>query len=459
MLQNLIAYINELSGGNQFIGGVLLGAMSGVILWFCKELPMKLWHFGKAQLITTITIDNTTYQKRVLYYELLKFVGDRTTVNGTRHLSYDASSDWDNTGNFISLGLGSHLIFYRGIPLLASRSQVKTGTEMFESVTLMKIGRQHTLFYELLKEFSPPKPNLRYIYTWKKEQWERTSELDVGGGLDAIALDPDLRKRFESEFNNFRDKRDVHKRLGIAHKLSYVLHGLPGSGKTSLIRALAQQYRLNVCILDVGGLTDVALLNAFNSVPSNTIVLAEDFDSARQLHNRSEETEKQGIMLSDLAPGTLKGMLNALEGIQALDNVIVMFTTNHLEKIDPALIRPGRIDHIRQLPQPGIEAIKTHFLTLYPELANQPVQWGHLPGCIIHSIKQKALDDVDQVCELINYYVRNPMEAIKEQMGRLNELEEIRKTQKELLQLQTKCMTGDNPVATDETVDVPISRN
>ena len=61
MLQNLIAYINELSGGNQFIGGVLLGAISGVILWFCKELPLKLWYFTKAQLITTISIDNTTY--------------------------------------------------------------------------------------------------------------------------------------------------------------------------------------------------------------------------------------------------------------------------------------------------------------------------------------------------------------------------------------------------------------
>ncbi len=456
MLQNLIAYINELSGGNQFIGGVLLGAISGVILWFCKELPLKLWYFTKAQLITTISIDNTTYQKRVLYYELLKFVGERTTVNGTRHLSYDASSDWDNASNFISLGLGTHLIFYRGIPLLANRAQTKTGTEMFESITLTKFGRQHGLFYQLLKEFSPPRPDIRYIYTWKKDQWERTSVLDTGGGLDAIALDPDLRKRFETEFDNFHTKRDVHKRLGIAHKLSYVLHGLPGSGKTSLIRALAQQYNLNICILDVVGMTDAALLHAFSCVPNNTIVLAEDFDSARQLHARTEKTGKEDVLLSDMAMGTLKGMLNALDGIQALDNIIVMFTTNHLEKIDPALIRPGRIDHIRQLPQPGIEAIKSHFLTLYPELANQPVQWGHLPGCIIHSIKQKALDDVDQVCELINYYVRNPMEALKEQMGRLDELEELRKTQKELLKLSSK--TSDAPVA-DETVDVPLSRN
>lgn len=456
MLQNLIAYINELSGGNQFIGGVLLGAISGVILWFCKELPLKLWYFTKAQLITTISIDNTTYQKRVLYYELLKFVGERTTVNGTRHLSYDASSDWDNASNFISLGLGTHLIFYRGIPLLANRAQTKVGTEMFESITLTKFGRQHGLFYQLLKEFSPPRPDIRYIYTWKKDQWERTSVLDTGGGLDAIALDPDLRKRFETEFDNFHTKRDVHKRLGIAHKLSYVLHGLPGSGKTSLIRALAQQYNLNICILDVVGMTDAALLHAFSCVPNNTIVLAEDFDSARQLHARTEKTGKEDVLLSDMTMGTLKGMLNALDGIQALDNIIVMFTTNHLEKIDPALIRSARIDHVRQLPQPGIEAIKAHFLTLYPELANHPVQWGHIPGCIIHSIKQKALDDTDKACELINYYVRNPTEALKEQMGRLDELEELRKTQKELLKLNS--MTIDPPVA-DETTDVPLPRN
>jgi len=430
VIQELIAYVNTLSGGNQFIGGVIMTFLSGGVLFLLRDVPLRLWQLGRLQLVTSVVIDTTTWNKRHLYIQLLDYIGKRSTEFGTRSLSYDVSLGYEDMNSFVSIGFGHHLFFYGKVPLLALRRRIEQqGMDANEFIVLYKFGRKHDIFHKLLSEITPKNRNKLHIYQWGKESWERSGEIDRGEGLDSIALDADIRALFVKEFMNFRDKRDVHKRLGIAHKLSYVLHGLPGSGKTSLIRALAAEFNFNICLLDASSMDDKKLMQAFTSVPKQTIVLAEDFDSAKQLHSRAKASNKMEI---DYQPGTLKGMLNALEGIQALDNVVVIFTTNHLDKIDPAMIRPGRIDHIRQLPAPGIDAVKQHFLKHYPELATMPTTWGHIPGCIIHSIKQRALDDANIACELINYYVRNQDVALKEQLGRIEEMEAARQYQRML---------------------------
>ena len=449
MLQNLINHINVLSGGNQFIGGVIMTFVTGAVMYFLRDSPMRVAALIRKQFVTTVMIDTSNYQKRIIYFNLLAHIGAVATELGTRALSFDADyNDLDARKRFISIGFGNHLFFYKGWPILACRERISQQTgEPLETLVLYKFGRKHELFHRLLSEITPVEKDKIYIYRWGNDQWQRHAELPNSGGLDSIALDAEIADKFRTEFKAFREKRAIHHRLGIAHKLSYILHGLPGSGKTSIIRALASEFGMHVCILDMNAMSDAALMRAFASVPTNTIILAEDFDSARQLHRRDSNKEKSE-MLSELALGTLTGLLNALEGIQALDNVVVMFTTNHLERIDPALVRPGRIDYIRQLPQPGIAAIKAHFLTLYPDMNPDHVQWGHLPGCIIHLIKQRALDDADKASELINYYVRNPEIALKEQLGRLEELEEIRRIQAKVAELSKVC-NDDSDVPTD----------
>ncbi len=427
MIQELINWTTQVSSGNQILAGVVLASVSGSLLYLARVVPAKLKTIVQAQFVTTVVIDTTTWNKRRAYANLLRYIASKATDAGTRSLSYDVDGHWNsNEAEFISIGFGWHFFFYRYTPLVAYRARLeRSGGELYEYIRLYKFGRKHKLFHDLLMDFTPKKSNKIAIKTFTKDGWVTSSEMSTDSGLDSIALDQEIRVLFESEFKAFKEKRDVHLRLGIAHKLAYVLHGLPGSGKTSLIRALACEYAMNICILDVCALSDSDLHRAFSTVPKNTIILAEDFDSAKQLHSRVGQVKKsEGD--ENFTMGTLKGMLNALDGIQALDEVVVMFTTNHLEKIDNALVRSARIDHVRQLPQPGIEAIKNHFITLYPELSDMSVRWGNIPGCIIYSIKQRALDSATKACELINFYVDNPEKALMEQLGRIEEMEEAK---------------------------------
>lgn len=144
---------------------------------------------------------------------------------------------------------------------------------------------------------------------------------------------------------------------GIPHRRGYLFHGPPGNGKSSLAMALAGHFGLNVYSLSLRdpNMNDAYLASLFNVLPPNKVlVLLEDIDSAGL--KREEEFED----ISDLDDWnyqprrpravhrpvniTLSGVLNAIDGIAAPEGHILVMTTNAPEKLDKALIRPGRID-------------------------------------------------------------------------------------------------------------------
>ena len=77
------------------------------------------------------------------------------------------------------------------------------------------------------------------------------------------------------------------------------------------------------------------------NVPERSIILLEDIDAAFRSRSGSDGSSKNGCFV------TFSGLLNALDGVAASEHRLVFMTTNHIELLDPALIRPGRVD-VRQ---------------------------------------------------------------------------------------------------------------
>lgn len=127
---------------------------------------------------------------------------------------------------------------------------------------------------------------------------------------------------------------------GIPYRRGYLLHGPPGSGKSSFIQALAGHIEYNICVLNLAerGLTDDKLNHLLANAPERSIILLEDIDSAFAGREASGEGGPRVMV-------TFSGLLNALDGVASAANQrIVFMTTNHLDRLDPALIRPGRVD-------------------------------------------------------------------------------------------------------------------
>uniref|UniRef100_J3MXX5 AAA+ ATPase domain-containing protein n=1 Tax=Oryza brachyantha TaxID=4533 RepID=J3MXX5_ORYBR len=189
--------------------------------------------------------------------------------------------------------------------------------------------------------------------------------------FDTIALDPDLKARLLADLTAFADGREFYRRTGRPWKRGYLLHGPPGSGKSSLIAAMANHLRYDVFDLELTRVATNADLRALLIQTTNrSLIVIEDIDCSlhltgdrglaskrRNKRRRLHATSSDDSSDSDSDGGdnhrarvTLSGLLNFTDGLWSCcgEERIIVFTTNHVDGIDPALLRPGRMDvHVR----------------------------------------------------------------------------------------------------------------
>lgn len=142
-----------------------------------------------------------------------------------------------------------------------------------------------------------------------------------------------------------------------------MLHGPPGCGKSSYITALAGELGFSICVLNLSerGLSDDRLNHLLSVAPQQSIILLEDIDAA---FVSREDTKQQKAAYEGLNRVTFSGLLNCLDGVASTEARIVFMTTNYLERLDPALIRPGRVDlkeYIGWCTEPQIEKMFLRF--------------------------------------------------------------------------------------------------
>ncbi|MQM09053.1 hypothetical protein Taro_041914 [Colocasia esculenta] len=185
--------------------------------------------------------------------------------------------------------------------------------------------------------------------------------------FDTLALDPTLKSRLMADLSAFTTGRDFYRRVGRAWKRGYLLHGPPGCGKSSLVAAMANHLRYDVFDLELTKVTDNAELRSLLIQTTNrSIIVIEDIDCSLHLTaDRSEKLAKRSsrrrthhldVSDDEDADGgdgqrvTLSGLLNFTDGLWSCcgEERIIVFTTNHKDGVDPALLRSGRMDvHVR----------------------------------------------------------------------------------------------------------------
>jgi mitochondrial chaperone BCS1 len=172
--------------------------------------------------------------------------------------------------------------------------------------------------------------------------------------LDSVLLKPGEKEHLMEDLKRFRASRSRYARLGVPYHRGYLLYGPPGTGKTSLVSAIGAKFGMSIYIVNLTEMNDRTLKGAMNSVPENSIILFEDIDCMKAGNRRAELSAAKPAQVATATavepkqdPGgvTLSGLLNVLDGFHAPSNVAFVMTTNAAEALDPALLRPGRIDY------------------------------------------------------------------------------------------------------------------
>ena len=215
---------------------------------------------------------------------------------------------------------------------------------------------------------------------------------DDVGGLNEI------KERLKESVEWPLTKPDLFKHFGIKPPRGIVLFGAPGTGKTMLAKAIANEAKANFIsikgpelISKWVGESEKAIREIFKKAKqaSPSIIFLDEFESIAGMRSSGSSTGG-----SDVSNRVVNQLLASMDGVESLDGVIVVAATNRPEMIDPALLRSGRFERVLHVPPPDKQA-RDAILKIHT--AGMPLTKFSLDG-ILESIDGFTGADIESVC-------------------------------------------------------------
>jgi chaperone BCS1 len=290
---------------------------------------------------------------------------------------------------------GTHIFRYKGRFLAFTRLREDKQTAAWvvysERLYISCLGRNAQILKELLEEaqhtYLERDGNKTVIYRGTRiggeegADWVRCMSRPPRP-LSTVVLDRTQKQAFIDDVEEYLhpQTRRWYSNRGIPYRRGYLFHGPPGTGKTSLCFAVAGLFGLKIYVVGLNArmLTEETLAGLFQHLPRHCIVLLEDIDSAGVTNNRTEEKDAN-VDLSDKAKEgsdsnkgikgiSLSALLNIIDGVASSEGRILVMTTNHIEKLDSALLRPGRVDMTIGFDYTDAVIVKGLFHAIYTQL-------------------------------------------------------------------------------------------
>ncbi|CAI9109343.1 OLC1v1009147C2 [Oldenlandia corymbosa var. corymbosa] len=212
---------------------------------------------------------------------------------------------------------------------------------------------------------------------WKGGRWSYIN-FQHPASFDTLGMDPLKKEEILDDLDSFKTGKDYYKKIGKAWKRGYLLYGPPGSGKSTMIAAIAKYLDYDIYDLELTSVRENAELKQLLIETSNkSMIVIEDIDcsldltGARKNDKKESGDEKDGEDNNkkqsseteedkNRSKVTLSGLLNFIDGIWSAcgEERVIVFTTNQVEKLDPALIRRGRMDMHIEMSYCKFEAFK-----------------------------------------------------------------------------------------------------
>jgi chaperone BCS1 len=346
MLDTLTA---AFAGNPFFSGGLLLGALGMLAMWL-RDVPGKVASWAKQFFVISLNFDS---RDELMFTTLVEYMNAQDALRDSHNFTvrtvrqgpaYQNLADELMQGGkpeaFISPGEGFHIFRLDGRWMWMQRD-IQIAANVIEKITLSMFGRdrrpmekfiQDALEHRVARELNRVAIYIPSPYT---NEWQR-ARLGNHRKLDSIVLKAGQTEAILADLNKFFASRLRYENLGIPWRRGYLLHGPPGTGKTSLVTALASELALNVCTLSLASptVTDEKIGNLLSTVPPRSVILIEDIDSFFHARDKADSQVKLSY----------SGFINALDGVAAHEGSVVFLTTNHPELIDEAAIRSGRVD-------------------------------------------------------------------------------------------------------------------
>ncbi|MBO9465626.1 AAA family ATPase [Tropicibacter sp. R15_0] len=378
---SVTSYLATALQSDFFAGGLALGGL-GLLAATLRTLYALVARLVHRRVWVSLVLDN----RSPAYRHFCLWMEHTGVLDHTRQLRLTDDSWAEGTKGYAPAP-GSHWFVYQGHLCRLDREineKAKVGgsyeqrpMEVLEITVLF--GRVQTLLGWIAKGRDLAESRDRIgpsLHVLKGDWWDEVGEVPRRA-IDTVLTDDDRVDKLLEDLRWFHSAQAWYADRGVPWRRGYLLYGPPGTGKSSLIRALASELSLDIATMDLGriGLSDDDLRDAMISAPARTLLAIEDIDA---VFAQRETGEKRATI-------SFSGLLNAIDGVAAQEGRALIMTTNHKERLDPALIRPGRADMHLELGHVRAKTARLLFERFFPGEAELAQQFQSRLDASLHS--------------------------------------------------------------------------
>ena len=384
-METIISQLNTLFQNNQVISTVAGGS---VVVWLVSNIK-NIWSrfVGAITAIVSFRIVNTYEDNRGgvawnitdAQYIFNNFISNTKSIwERTKHLDLSTNMLDCNTkpgygGNTNSLAYGFSIRIIFGKIVFCTRQidkqQKITVTTVMRVFFASKKKFMKQLSDYIIKQIDIRRENDRCRESIRVYNGECTCGEKFKRSMDSIFTNNGEHYQLLNSIKSFIDNKEKYRKLSYPYSYSALLYGKPGCGKSSTILAVASALNKDIVYVNLAKITLDKLIGKLNSARQD-IVVFEDIDAlttpigtSRDEDEAKDNTPRKADdtdgddsknnafsgtinLFSSLSGVSLSEILNFTDGLLASDGTICLFTTNHIERLDPALLRAGRMNKI-----------------------------------------------------------------------------------------------------------------